>query len=226
MRPSGVGWPRLLFGLTLVAVSVGLTIAAAGDNVLPGDRRATVWVQAHMPGWLEPPTEFTNFIGHWEYMSVVALVVAGVLLLLRMRAEAVLVVASPTGWAANALLKRLVESPRPGEDLARVEATGFGFPSGHVMGMTVVAAVMAYVLTRNRGWRWRIAGGAGAVVTAVITGAGRVHVGAHWPSDVVGAWLWAGIWVGILLAGYLWYARRHDTNPEEGEAPSARAIRK
>lgn len=226
MRPSGVGWRRLLIALCLVTVSAGLTVVAAGDNVLPGDRRATVWVQEHLPGWLEPPTDFTNFIGHWEYMTVVAAIVAAVLVAFRRPAEAALVMVSPTGWAANALLKHLAESPRPPAELARVEASGWGFPSGHVMGMTVVAAILAYTLTRELGWRWRSAGIAGAVVVALVTAAGRIYVGAHWPTDVVGAWLWAGVWVLALVAGFAWCEARVTARPRGRQQPSARAIRK
>jgi undecaprenyl-diphosphatase len=91
-------------------------------------------------------------------------------------------------------LKSLIESPRPTSDVVEVteEAENFGFPSGHASGALLVVGATAWIAARHvasPAWRiaiWTIAG-----AWIVLTGIGRVLVGAHWPSDVVGAWLWS-----------------------------------
>jgi undecaprenyl-diphosphatase len=70
------------------------------------------------------------------------------------------------------------------------------------MGITVVVAVMAYVLARNASPRVQLTAALAVAATAIITGLGRMHVGVHWPSDVLGAWLWAAIWFLVLTAAF------------------------
>ena len=47
----------------------------------------------------------------------------------------------------------------------------------------------------------------------VMVGLSRVYLGAHYPSDVLGAWLSAGLWLVILLNGGLIYNRLRNRPP-------------
>ncbi len=213
--------------MALLAPALLLTFIAAGESALWGDRRATLFVQDHLPAWLEPLTSATNFLGHFEVMAVIALAAAVILTFIRGISEAGFVVLGLSGWLANVTLKNLAESPRPPLELAEVTASGFGFPSGHVMGTTVVLATLAYVLFRHSSPRWQVAAGAAVALTAIITGLGRVHVGAHWPSDVLGAWLWAAVWFLAILTVWRIFSRSPRPNtlppaaPQRPRAPSA-----
>ena len=196
------GRPRIAAAAALLLPALAITFLAAGESTLWADRSITIWVQDHLPAWLEPATDFTNWFGRFHLVAPFVVVFATALAFVRRPAEALLALSSLTAWPLNNLLKRAVRSPRP-EDLQVVEVSGWGFPSGHVMGLTVVAIVLVYIVLRGRARpAWRPAVGTAIIAFSFIVGLGRVHVGAHWPSDVLGAWLWSGILSLLLIMLY------------------------
>lgn len=63
----------------------------------------------------------------------------------------------------------------------------FSFPSGHATG--AVAAFLALVICLRPHPRWRGLALLMALVVILGTGFGRVYLGVHWPSDVLGGYL-------------------------------------
>ena len=102
-----------------------------------------------------------------------------------------LLVAGLGGWFASRLAKIIVGRPRPSffvpETIIRGgEASGLGYPSGHVTVATAIVTVLAAWLPR----RWE----APLWVLVILVGIGRMYVGAHLPLDVVG---------GVVLGGLI-----------------------
>ncbi len=202
-------------GLTLLAVvaTAELSVAAAGDGVLPGDVAVTRWLQdAPVPG-AEALTRFAAAVGS---APVIIGLVTPLALLLAWRGErrwALLLVAVVLLRALNPALKLLIASPRPTADLVRVEelATRHGFPSGHVMGVTLLFGGTIWLAEQviERGLVRRLVQAAAAFVI-LVTGFGRVYVGAHWPSDVLGGYLW-GLTCLLLLAPWVLQPGRRRT---------------
>jgi membrane-associated phospholipid phosphatase len=94
------------------------------------------------------------------------------------------------GVALTLALKHAFALPRP----PGAGTDGFGFPSGHVMGATVVYGGLAGLLAdRHR----RLCHG-GAVLIAVVA-ASRVVIGVHYLVDVV---VGVGVGVGYLVVGF------------------------
>lgn len=92
----------------------------------------------------------------------------------------------------NTPIKGLLESPRPPTTPSGTNdvAVGLGYPSGHSMGMVLVGGALVIVAFRlSRSTRVRVAVVTSVVAAILATGYGRVVTGAHWPSDVLGAWL-------------------------------------
>ncbi len=74
----------------------------------------------------------------------------------------------------------------------------FAFPSGHA-GAALIAYGALALLARDLGRYQRPT----LVLAAIIilgTGLGRVYLGVHWPSDVLGGWLLAGAWLSVARA--------------------------
>ncbi|MFI8521999.1 phosphatase PAP2 family protein [Streptomyces sp. NPDC085481] len=99
-------------------------------------------------------------------------------------------------------LKELVGRERPSWSDPVDSARYAAFPSGHAMTATVTCGLLLWVLALHwrEGWRgWGTIAGA-AVVSVVGVGWTRVYLGVHWPSDVVGGWLfgWTAVAVAII----------------------------
>ncbi|MBI5948649.1 MAG: phosphatase PAP2 family protein [Chloroflexi bacterium] len=91
------------------------------------------------------------------------------------------------------LLKVIVRSPRPGEDFGlRVDylRDSYGFPSGHVYSDVLVYGLVAVFAAGFLPRAWAMGLRTAIISLLLLAGPARVYVGAHWPSDVVGGYLW------------------------------------
>jgi undecaprenyl-diphosphatase len=184
--------PGWIVGL-LLAIVLPLSMFAAGTSVLPGDVAVTRFVQSDLPGAFEPLVIAGNVLGMAPMLIAITAVVAAGLFARGHRQMAVIVASASVAQVANVMLKTTLESPRPNSSLVHVSenASGFGFPSGHTMGTTVVALVIFYVISQLMpvGFKRRLLQAA-VLFLPLMTGIARIETGAHWPSDVLGAWLW------------------------------------
>ena len=158
-----------------------------------------------LTGWLVPSWffEFVNWVGTSLVAALITLLIGLLLLALRQPVAAAMILLTFPLRVSNAVLKAFFESPRPTEAVVSVTEFpgGFGFPSGHVMGATLLYGmlfILAPQLTARRFLRLAIQ--IAAVVMMTLADISRIYVGAHWPSDVIGGYLWG---VVVLLGGVL-----------------------
>lgn len=202
---------------TILLIALGaaaLSSVAAGAGTLPGD----IAIQRFVQEAPQPPArwlaDFGNWIGSSRVFAVIAVTLAGSLLVARRPWESGLMVGVLAARAINGLLKMLFDSPRPAPDLVRVTelAGGLGFPSGHAMGSMLGYGGIALVtgsLVTDAGRRRTIQSACVALICLV--GFGRVFVGAHWPSDVLGGYLWGGLILALLHAAWRVLRSRMET---------------
>lgn len=110
------------------------------------------------------------------------------------------------GWLLANGLKEVVRRARPVVEDAVAHAPGYSFPSGHAMNTTVAGLTLTLLLWPVLGPRARVVVPTAAAAVVLLTGADRVFLGAHFPSDVV-----AGILLGaaVTVGSYLGYLGRH-----------------
>ena len=138
-----------------------------------------------------------NTIGNLPYWSVLVLLCAGAVWLVRGARAALLVGASLASDLAAFAVKVVVERPRP-ENAATEHFFGldsFAFPSGHVVRAVALLAAIAWVFAPPR-WRFRLALVAG-VTAGLVMGYARVALGVHWPTDALGGMLLGLAWFAI-----------------------------
>lgn len=177
--------------------------------VLGIDVTITKEFQENQTPWLSGLMTFVSYIGYQNWLSVGLVVVAAVILWLvdlRLEAVTVAVVYAASGLL-NAGIKLLVNRPRPNASLVEVfrAAGGQSFPSGHVMSYVAFWGLLfTFGVILFDKWRWwRIALLVVSAFFVVMVGPSRVYLGAHWASDVLGAYLIEAVLLGVALFIYL-----------------------
>ena len=198
---------RTALWLSLAASAVLFALARAW-NPYPGDLSLARSIQELDAPGLLAAMEFLSRIGEELPMGALHLIVIAALWSAGMRtasAGGLLVLLSV---ATNPLMKLIVDRDRPAEHLlvrATEDFSGLGFPSGHVFQSTLFFGFLIYLSSFliKRMWLRRAAQSALAILIFAM-GFSRVYIGAHWPSDVLGA-IVVAVPIGIII--YLHHER-------------------
>jgi membrane-associated phospholipid phosphatase len=158
---------------------------------LPGFRMLMAGISALGSGW--PPFALVILAG-------TALIVK------RYRLEGIIcMIEVGAGTVVNNFFKAVVGRPRPIEPLVKVTTlvTRESFPSGHVVFFVEFFGFLLFLNYAIEGrdtlrrllnvLLWPL---------VLLVGVSRVYLGAHWPSDVVGAYLAGGVWLMLTIEVY------------------------
>jgi membrane-associated phospholipid phosphatase len=128
-------------------------------------------------------------------------------------AIAAAVVLLGSAFTTDRILKPALAAPRLDPVLAFHQIDGHAYPSGHAT--AAMALALSAVLVAGRRWRPLVAG-LGALF-AVAVSFSLLSLGWHYPSDVLGGYLVAAAWTGVVVAGLSWH---------EGLEPARRTLPK
>ena len=182
--------------LSMLAAFVALAGAAASDNGVAAD----VWLAERVQDLRGAPLAEALFdlaqgAGSFEAVAAVVAVLAVALAARGYRWQAVagagvvamrllqLAVRSIDGWGGGGALGEGYVTP------------GGGFPSGHVLGQVLVYGFLFAFAPRLAGRRTTLAVRAACLALVALGAAQRVYSGAHWPSEVLGGALLAGLYL-------------------------------
>lgn len=200
----------LLAAISLLALAVALvTDEAAGRNILSVDVTIGRWLQR-----LEFPlgntiATFGNIAGSSSFGVPLALGAAAAMAIARRWTDAFFLFGLLIARGLNAPLKDFASSPRPPAYALHVRevADGLGFPSGHTMGIVLLAGGLGYVAAVSLPcWRLRAIPCVLTPLVILATAYGRIETGAHWPTDVLGGFLWGTILLLIAIAVRIYFA--------------------
>ncbi|MDO4855140.1 MAG: phosphatase PAP2 family protein [Limosilactobacillus gorillae] len=109
------------------------------------------------------------------------------------------------GDVLGVIIKHIIKRERPAQHLA--SDTGFSFPSGHVLGFFLVAAIISLVVVPLiKSGAIRVIIQLVLIFAVVLVAISRVYLQAHYPSDTIGAMLLAYTWLQFAEALYVGYA--------------------
>jgi undecaprenyl-diphosphatase len=216
-------WRAQVAYLIALAVFAALAALAHVYAYFGWDTRTALWLQQLSWPGLASLMRAVSFFGNG--LTPWALTILTVLLFLTRgrRSEAAgLVLSAGGGELLNSLIKLLIARPRPVAELVRVsvQLRTQSFPSGHVTFYVCYFGFLFFVA-----WALLPPGSAArrlalllAALPVALVGLSRVYLGAHWPSDVLGAYLFGGLWLAFSLHIYRRWKRNATLHPEETPA--------
>ncbi|HEU4596412.1 MAG TPA: phosphatase PAP2 family protein [Pyrinomonadaceae bacterium] len=225
--PRRVAARRLLraevfYALGLLAFAA-LALFAYFNAYFGWDLRVARAVQSVDAPWFAALMLRSSAFGDGWTPHLMAALTALVFLAFRRRSEAAGVALSAGGGAlSNVILKALLARPRPSAELVgfAYEGRGRSFPSGHVTFYVCYFGFLffvAYALL-PRGSNLRRAALVLAALPVLVVGFSRVYLRAHWPSDTLGAYLVAGLWLAFTLDAYRRWKQRATFKQSPAEA--------
>ncbi len=228
LDPRRLGWTEAVALCALFGVAAGLWIfAALTDEVLEGETHGfdkAVLLFLRTPGdaenpigpsWLEYTMKDLTTLGGYPFITLLAAITVGYLLVRRLWASALIVPAVVIGGILlNSALKTGFARPRPSLVAHVVEVQTLSYPSGHAMISAIVYLTLGVLLAEAQASRRaQIYVMAVAVGLTLIVGISRVYLGVHWPTDVLAGWcvgaaLALGVWLAVRWGPWVWRHRR------------------
>jgi membrane-associated phospholipid phosphatase len=204
------------------AFGIGVAVAAAAfvcfawlaDEVERGrtalvDSKVRDAIHAHASPRLTLAMRGITELGEPWFLVTLGVVAAGYLAYRGRKLAAWLLVAASVGGAAfDTVLKVAFHRTRPEAFFGFISPGTYSFPSGHALTSSCFYGVLAAILgSELAGWRrtaiWIVAG-----TLVLLIGLSRVYLGVHYPTDIIGGCLGAGVWVALVRGGYWLWKRR------------------
>lgn len=206
---------RRWLGVAALVLLAGFAVdtwLVATRPLLPFDLPVELFVQRVPWGPLAYLMAATNGIAGGYQLLAGAVLVAAVALVDR-RAGWLMAIGAIASLADN-LIKLSFERRRPSADLVHViaPASGFSYPSGHAVFYTWASFMLAFAFAPRVPPRVRPLLWLAAAFVIVIACLGRVWIGVHWPSDVLGGFLLGLGWSAFVL----WLPERWLPQPSVG----------
>jgi undecaprenyl-diphosphatase len=188
---------------TALTAALTLTVFAFFERYPPGDVEIARAVQSVNLTGIDELSDLVYRTGVYPWLQLTWVLAAAVLFLARHRLMAGFMLLGMLAHNFAFLIKIIVERPRPSPLLVDVVRTSdsFSFPSGHVLGAVLFWGLIFFAATQaieSRSARITVQMASAAMI--VLMGFQRVYAGAHWPTDVLGAYLWGGLILFALVS--------------------------
>ena len=201
--------------LMLVAASLFGIVAA---DVVSGDRITLLdaEIASRLRAWATPPlTTWMLIVTHLHSMTAVciygAVAAAAMARWRRIRSLVTVLVCVGGGLALNVLMKHAFQRPRPVLDDPLLTLDTYSFPSGHVLGSTLVYGLLVVLVFRHtRRPLWRLLAAAGALAAIGLVAFTRMYLGVHYLSDVIAGFLEGVVWLALCLSALHMHWQRSD----------------
>jgi undecaprenyl-diphosphatase len=212
-------WRAETVYIIALAAFVVLAVGAHFYDYFEWDLAAARALQGFQMHGFRRLMKVVSFFGNSFTPWILTMATAIAFFIRRRRSEmAGLIFSAGGGALVNRLLKMLIGRPRPVSDLVRVSVhpAAESFPSGHVTFYVCYFGFLFFVAYAilPRGSMARRLALLSLIIPVALVGLSRVYLGAHWPSDTLGAYLLSGLWLALSLELYRRWKKRATFHPE------------
>lgn len=208
------------FRIFLILVMLGFAVLAFFAKQYPYfifDLKLSLFIQKFNPIWFFWFMMLITFLGN--EVTVLALVVLMAVygyFVGKAKVVVMLIFSLFGGLLLSQIFKTIIARPRPNPLLIHQVDTFLkadSFPSGHVLGTVSLYGFLLYIvytqLKKNLFRRTFI-----VICTSMIIlmGISRIYLGAHWFSDVLGAYLIGFVWLSLMV--FIYQRLRFKVKPE------------
>lgn len=197
---------RLLIFLLLFGSIVALSVLAAIYTTFPGDEGILEAFQGLETSWLSSAARNVTQLGSAAVIAVSILALGTFLWITDRRRDAMGCVFIAMAELSGLGIKELVGRPRPDFILFLPAPETAAFPSGHAVHAVLFFGFLIHLCWFHMGSTRFRAALQGFIVLSILTvSASRIYLGVHWPSDVLGGYLYGAFFLWILI----WAVRGH-----------------
>lgn len=176
-----------IIGFLLLVVFVTLSPAAVID------REFSEEVQEFQHPLFDSIMKLVSYPGYMPYAPIMVILTAFVFYVCKFKREALFILFTMLSGLVSTIVKFLVNRPRPDSDVVKValETHQQSFPSGHVMFYVMFFGfvVLLMYMLKSIYNPIRIVVGIFSIIMIFIIPISRIYLGAHWLTDVIGAFL-------------------------------------
>ena len=183
-------------------LAISLSFAAHWLSPFSGDLKLLLWFQSFHSSALFFVMKWATYIAQGWQQALFILIGAIIVWWKIGKLEAILTVAAGLSTALDGLLKVAVGQLRPQSVLVNVWVVihNYGFPSGHALYAMVFLGLISYfVFIYIHKSVFRTLMLVSFIVLIILIGASRIYLGVHWPSDVLGGYLWGATFLGVFI---------------------------
>ena len=192
-------WSLLIFVILVVATVILCALAAIHSN-FPGDEVVLRQFQEFENPRLTIAARTVTILGDKEIVVTSVLAVAGILWAVGRRRESIAALLLLVSESLGLLSKALIDRPRPEFILFPPGSDTGAFPSGHAMHAVLFFGFLMFLVmdnTKSRSLKIGVLITLPLIILSV--GVSRIYLGFHWPSDVLGGYIFGSVCLWILL---------------------------
>ena len=212
-----------MIAFALAAAAAGLSVLVSFASPLSGEDAVLEWVRNAEVPLLDLICRSVDCLGgRWMIIGTVA-ALSAVLWVRRRRTEALACLLIIPLEMMTLGIREVIGRGRPlllSQEWTTV-APSAGFPSGTTLHAVLFFGFIVYLIhVYMRPGKLRFALQALLVLAIAVISYSRVYVGAHWPTDILGAWLYGGVFLwGIVAVGRPLILRVRGESPPSQPSP-------
>jgi membrane-associated phospholipid phosphatase len=204
------GRRRFLFNMFLVGLIIALAILtffAKKNPYFPFDLSITLAIQSFHPQWFDWLMNFITLLGYFYEVIFLVLAAALFLWIKKRPKDAIFIIISTLGAEGiGELVKTYVGRVRPNPGLVH-QFTKYirndSFPSGHVLFYIGLFGYLLFlVYSAMPKSPLKIVLMILFSILILLVGPSRIYLGAHWFSDVLGAYLIGFLWLVLVIVAH------------------------